>query len=94
MREMDEWLASVETGEAFSHCIRCELPLLEIDVPWLVNKEMVRGECVLEYAICLPCRDWVTAQLSEKSKEFVRELLERAIDWEARMNESMLLLMI
>ncbi len=72
MRTMDEWLGSEETGEAFSHCLCCKLPLVEIAEPWRVNKEFARGECVLEYAICQPCRDFVTDQLSEESKEAVR----------------------
>ncbi|MEY3897701.1 MAG: hypothetical protein RLZZ214_3222 [Verrucomicrobiota bacterium] len=90
MRTMSEWLASEETGEAFSHCLCCKIPLVEIDAPWLVNKEFLGGECVLEYAICQPCRDQVTDQLSEESKESVRGFLEREIDWEARMREFML----
>lgn len=87
---MDEWLGSEETGEAFSHCLCCKLPLVEIAEPWLVNKEFLRGECVMEYAICQPCRDRVTEQLSEESKEAVRGFLEKEIDWEARMREFML----
>ncbi len=63
---------------------------MEIAAPWLVNKEIVRGECVLEYAICQPCRDLVTDQLSEDSKEAVRQFLEGQIDWDERMKEFML----
>ena len=87
---MDKWLASDETGEAFSHCLCCKVPLVEIDAQWLVNKEFVRNECVLEYAICQPCRDHVTDQLSEESKEAVRSFLEKEIDWGERMKEFML----
>ncbi|MES2441148.1 MAG: hypothetical protein V4584_18945 [Verrucomicrobiota bacterium] len=90
MRTLDEWLGSEETGEPFSHCVRCKVPLVEVDAPWLVNKEFSNGECVLEYAICQPCRDQVTEQLSEESKESVRNFLEREIDWDERMKEFML----
>ena len=90
MRTLDEWLESEETGRPFSHCLCCKLPLLEIAEPWLVNKEIVRGECVLEYAICQPCRDLVTEQLSGEAKAAVRRFLEYEIDWEARMREFML----
>jgi len=90
MRTMDRWLASEETGEPFSHCLCCKLPLVEIAEPWLVNKEIQRGECVLEYAICQPCRDQVTGQLSEESKRAVRDFLEHEIQWEERMKEFML----
>ncbi|MEX1117052.1 MAG: hypothetical protein WEB53_17535 [Akkermansiaceae bacterium] len=90
MSGIEKWLESEETGEGFSHCIRCRLPLTEIAAPWLVNKEFHRGECVLEYAICQPCRDQVTDQLSEASKEAVRNFIEREIDWDARVREFML----
>ena len=90
MQPMNDWLDSEETGETFSHCLCCKLPLVEIAEPWLVNKEFQRGECVMEYAICQPCRDRVTDELSEESKEAVRGFLENEIDWEARMREFML----
>lgn len=87
MREIDRWLNSEESGEAFSNCVRCRFPLLEIAAPWLVNKEFHRSECVLEYAICQPCRDSVTAEISEESKKAVRHFLETEIDWEGRIQE-------
>lgn len=90
MRTMDEWLGSEERGEAFSHCLCCKLPLVEIDGPWLVNKEFRKEECVMEYAICQVCRDRVTDELSEESKEAVRGFLEKEIDWELRMREFMI----
>lgn len=84
MRKIDEWLNSEETGEPFAHCVRCRLPLLETATSWLVNKEFHRGECILEYAICVGCRDAVTKGISEASKAAVREFLEQKIDWEER----------
>lgn len=90
MRTMDGWLDSEETGEPFSHCLCCKLPLVEIAAPWLVTKEFVRGECVLEYAICQPCRDLVTDELSEDSRAAVRHFLENEIDWDQRVKEFML----
>jgi hypothetical protein len=91
MRKIDEWLRCEETGEPFSHCIRCKLPLLEIDDLWLVNKDYHRGECVMEYSICKTCRDRTTDQLSEGSREAVRTFLETEIDWAARSKEFMLM---
>lgn len=89
MRSMDDWLGSEETGQPFSHCIGCRLPLLETDAPWLVNKDYFRGECVLEYAVCQPCRDHISQGISEASKAAVRAFLEREIDWDARLAEFM-----
>lgn len=90
MRSITEWLESEETGLPFSHCVACLIPLAELAAPWLVNKEYHHAECVLEYAICQGCRDKITEQLCEESKESVRLFLEREIDWEARMTECML----
>lgn len=89
MRSVDEWLSSEETGLPFSVCVSCRLPLLEIDAPWLINKDYFREECVLEYAVCQPCRDRVAARISEGSKAAVRGFLEREIDWDARVAEFM-----
>lgn len=91
MRTIEEWLVCEESGGAFTHCIRCHFPLAEIDQPWLVNKDYHRGECTLEYAICKPCRDETTAELSEDSKEAVRRFLETEIDWAERQKEFMLM---
>jgi hypothetical protein len=90
MRTIHDWLGSDETGRPFSHCLRCRFPLVEIAEPWLVNKEFINDECVLEYAVCQPCRDEVTDQLSEASKESARQFLEHEIDWEKRMREFIL----
>lgn len=76
---------SSETGEGFTHCVRCKMPLVELGTTWLVNKDYHRGECVLEYAICQHCRDEVTERLSEQSKRAVRSFLESEIDWEERI---------
>lgn len=65
------------------------MPLLEIDAPWLVNKDYFREECVLEYAVCQPCRDRTSGAISEESKTTVRRFLEHEIDWEARLAEFM-----
>lgn len=88
--DINRWLFSEETGAPFSRCVRCDWPLAEIAAPWLVNKEYVGCECVLEYAVCKPCRDSVTDRFSEESKESVRVFLEMEIDWEARTREFMM----
>ncbi len=89
MRSVDEWLCSEETGVAFSHCVSCRVPLLEIAAPWLVNKDYLGDECVLEYAVCQPCRDHVADAISEESKAAVRHFLEAEINWNARVADFM-----
>jgi hypothetical protein len=87
MRSVSRWLVSEETGQPFSRCVSCRLPLLEIDAPWLVNKDYFRSECVLEYAICQPCRGKVSAKVPEETKAAVRDFLEAEIDWPLRLAE-------
>lgn len=89
MLSMDAWLRSEETGEPFTHCVSCRLPLLETDVPWLVNKDYFRGECVLEYALCQTCREELSGRISEDSKASVRGFLEKEIAWDERVAEFM-----
>ncbi|MBX3743421.1 MAG: hypothetical protein KF712_20720 [Akkermansiaceae bacterium] len=91
MRSISQWLRCEESGGPFTHCVRCRLPLREIAAPWLVNKDYHREECVLEYAICQPCRDVMSAEFSEESKESVRNFLEKEVDWEERQKEFMLM---
>lgn len=91
MKSMESWLRSEETGAPFRQCVECRLPLLEIDAPWLVNKDYFRGECLMEYAICQVCRDRISAKISEESKAAVRRFLETAILWEERLAEFMLM---
>ncbi|WP_338286109.1 hypothetical protein [Luteolibacter sp. LG18] len=81
---------SEETGEPFHHCIRCRLPLLEIDARWLVIKDYKHEECMMEYAICEPCRNQTSAGFSEQSKAAVREFLATRIDWDARVEDFMM----
>jgi len=85
MSLIDSWLLSEETGEPFTHCIHCRLPLLELDRPWLVNKDFHKGECTLEYAVCEACRDQLSSEFSEDSKESVRRFLEDEIPWADRL---------
>ena len=55
-----------------------------------MNKEYKGAECVLEYAICKPCREQFTNRIPEESKKSVRGFLEREIDWDQRLKDSML----
>lgn len=87
MRSMEDWLVSDETGESFRHCVACRVPLLELDASWLVNKDYSGGECVLEYAVCQPCRDRLSSAIPEHTKAAVRSFLETEIDWPRRLCE-------
>ena len=90
MQQFDSWVLSAETGESFTHCIHCKLPLLEIDSQWLINKDFHKGECTLEYAICEGCREQTSEEFSDESKQAVRNFLENEIPWEDRLKSFVL----
>ncbi len=90
MFSISRWLQSDETDRPFAHCILCEQGLLEIGASWLVNKEFQNDECVVEYAICIPCRDEVGKGIDAESKQAVRHFIADEIDWDSRMKEFMM----
>lgn len=83
--EGSPWTDSEETGKPFSHCMRCKQPLDAEREPWLVNKEYRMGECILEFAICRPCRGVVTEGLSPDSRESVKKFVEQEISPRGRV---------
>lgn len=87
MRQLAQWFDSIETGKPFVSCKICQKPLVETGVNWVVNKHYHRKECILEYAICEPCRDEVSGRFSDASKAWIRDFLETKIDWQERALE-------
>lgn len=87
MEGIEEWFSSVETGDPFDFCKICEISLPLTAPTWVVNKHYHRNECILEYALCEPCRTGVSDQFSPESKAGIRAFLETGIDWESRILE-------
>jgi hypothetical protein len=85
---IEKWFASSATGRAFCHCADCRMPLIETDAPWVVNKDYRDGRCVLEYAVCEPCRDRLMDAIPESTKEKIRHFLETEIDWATRCRDN------
>lgn len=92
MIEVEQWLKCEESGQPFAHCIHCHLRLREIGSTWLVNKDYHRGECILEYAICQPCREFMSNKFSEETKAAIRNFLEGEIDWTIKEREFALMM--
>jgi hypothetical protein len=75
-----EWLESTETGGAFDHCTKCACELEPRVGPWTVTKEWHRGECIMEYALCHPCRGEMVSSISAESLTHVEGFFERRVD--------------
>lgn len=70
--DIPEDFHSVETGEAFDHCIECRNPLTGF---YIIEKAYVRGDALYEYALCDSCMNALSEDLSEDSKKFIKKFL-------------------
>ncbi|MFN4874654.1 MAG: hypothetical protein ACK5JP_12655 [Akkermansiaceae bacterium] len=87
MQRLAKWFDSIETEKPFDSCKICQNFLSETGGNWVINKHYHRKECVLEYAICVHCRDEVSNSFSHDSKAAIRDFLETKIDWQERILE-------
>jgi hypothetical protein len=90
--EIPAYLWSVSAEAPFSECLDCQRPLLALgeqqamDTPgclaigYQIQKLIVRGESVFEYALCMQCMQQLSLRFSEETKEsvsrFVRTRLQ------------------
>jgi len=61
----------------FQQCLTCDGKLLEISDPYTITKVFRSTECVLEYAMCLPCRQKMAAEFSQESQERLNHFYKR-----------------
>lgn len=69
---------SDETGEAFTHCVMCNIDLTQSNVPYAIEKAMKRlddGRVVtlFEMAICMNCGQQMHEKLSTSSRKVMEE---------------------
>lgn len=72
---------SFETDAPFEKCVRCESAVLDSGVPYIINKQFSKGECVLEFAMCQPCHGAMQREMSPES----RAALEEFFDYDRRI---------
>ena len=60
------------SGKPFVKCIDCEVPLAESNV-YIVQKKFVAGEAVFEMAMCERCRNFMTQEYSEETRQNIVE---------------------
>lgn len=60
---------SVETERPFESCLRCDAYLLDGELPYSINKQFDRGECVMEFAMCHECKLEMHGEMSVESRE-------------------------
>lgn len=70
-------LHSVYSGGPFRECVDCGTPLLEVAVPYAVEKVVRQEEVVLEYAVCAACMAAMFREYSQESIENIRQYLEQ-----------------
>ncbi len=62
------------SGKPFLKCIDCEVPLTESNV-YVIQKRFVGGEAVFEMAMCERCREQMTCEYSEETKQNITEYM-------------------
>ncbi|MEM0968973.1 MAG: hypothetical protein AAGJ31_06475 [Verrucomicrobiota bacterium] len=72
-------LHSFETGEPFTTCIECSLPLIDEREPlYTITKAVQRSEVLVEWAICQDCSSRLKENLSDESKEAMQRFIQDA----------------
>jgi hypothetical protein len=61
-------LHSFYEDRPFVSCTRCGESLLDFDEGYRISKNFSKDECIIEYALCLPCLDAMLDEASEESK--------------------------
>lgn len=71
---------SFETQEPFVTCLTCDQNLNTLEAPYTVSKIFRRGECVMEYAMCMPCRQGVARDFSEESQRTLEAFFDDKVN--------------
>lgn len=72
--------ASTEYGGLFPKCCSCSLPFSE--QPYQISKHYQKGECMVEFAICLDCNMNLVSEFSDESRAYMQSFNESEIDFE------------
>lgn len=85
---------SLLTDGLFQSCVECERPLLADAVsgdnesrlvPYFVDRVFRGTEPIVEYAMCLPCREKMCSELSKESTQRIQAYTEERVVLEDRL---------
>ena len=82
--DIPEQFQSFELEGPFKNCCKCKRELTEIEDPYVINKQIERGECVMEFALCLKCHAEVSSEMSEESRMTMQNFIAENADMEKR----------
>ena len=69
----------------FEKCIECEMELLKSTEPYVIERIFRGTEPIVELAVCLACREKISGELSELSRQRIQAFLEERVVWEDRI---------
>jgi hypothetical protein len=86
------YLWSIEAEAPFSRCLDCQRPLLmsdpeadfalepgqvdRVEIGYQIQKLIVRGEPVFEYALCAGCMQQLSSRFSEETKQAISQFVQ------------------
>jgi len=78
---------SLETETPFTHCCSCHCEFATTEITYMVQKSYVGDECIFEYAICQNCREAISTEFSEKSREAMFDFFHDNADLDEKMRQ-------
>lgn len=75
MDKIPECFHSLETDAPFTNCCDCGCELISSAQMYMVQKNFAGDECIMEFALCSPCKEKLDEQISGKSKEALFDFL-------------------
>lgn len=84
---MDPLFHSLETDSPFQHCCDCGCDLAATPVSYMIQKSYSGEECIFEFAICEACRDQISTEFSEKSREAMFDFFHDNVSIDKQMEE-------
>lgn len=84
---------SFSQERAFSHCISCNVNLLENNTQYLIEKAFRRypgfdtQDVIFEYAMCLPCAARMRQEMSVESMRNIQQFFDERVDFYGRRQE-------
>ena len=82
--DIPEEFHSFELEGPFTECCQCHRVLADLEEPYVINKQIERGECVLEFALCITCHTQISSEMSEESRRTMQNFVAENADLETR----------
>jgi hypothetical protein len=71
----------------FTHCLDCDRELLESHTDYMIERVFRGTEPIMEYAMCLKCREQLSRELSVESGQRIEAFVQERVVFEDRIEK-------